>query len=99
MFYNESGERLEEVAQRSCGCAIIGRVQGELGRGFEQRDLVKDVPVHGRGVDSMIFKGLFQPNPLYDSMKDSTWLGTFPLSAPQVWRRKRRKFCESETKH
>ena len=59
MFYDESGERLEQVAQRSCGCAIIGRVQGELGRGFEQRDVVKDVPVHGRRVDSMIFKGLF----------------------------------------
>ena len=84
MLYNENGERLEEVAQTSCGCAIIGRVQGELGRGFEQRDLVKDVPVHGRGVDSMIFKGLFQPNPLYNSVKDSACLGTFPLSAPQV---------------
>ena len=62
-------------------------------------DLVKDVPAHGRGVDSMTFKGLFQPNPLYNSVKDSACLGTFPLSAPQVWRRKRRKFCESETKH
>ena len=59
MFYDESGERLEQVAQTNCGCTIIGRVQGELGRGFEQRDLVKDVPVHGRRVDSMIFKGLF----------------------------------------
>ena len=59
MFYDESGERLEQVAQRSCGCAIIGRVQVQLGRGFEQCDLVKDVPVHGRRVDSMIFKGLF----------------------------------------
>ena len=47
-------------------------------------DLVKDVPAHGRGVDSMIFTGPFQPKLLYDSMKDSTWLGTFPLSAPQV---------------
>ena len=58
MFYDESGERLEQIAQTSCGCAILGRVQGELGRGFEQRDLVKDVPAHGRRVDSMIFKGL-----------------------------------------
>jgi len=28
---------------------ISGSVQGQVGQGFEQSDLVKDVPVHGRG--------------------------------------------------
>jgi len=26
IFYDAGGETLEEVAQRSCGCPIIGRV-------------------------------------------------------------------------
>jgi len=28
----------------------MGSVQGQVGWGFEQIDLVEDVPVHGRGV-------------------------------------------------
>ena len=43
-FFTEGGETLEEVAQRSSGCPIIGSVQGQVGRGFEQTDLVEDVP-------------------------------------------------------
>ena len=50
-FYNESGRTLEQVAQRSCGCPIPGGAQGQVGWGFEQPDLVKDVPAHGRGLD------------------------------------------------
>ena len=45
-----SSETLEHAAQRSCGCPIIGSVQGQVGWGSEQPDLVKDVPVHGREV-------------------------------------------------
>lgn len=41
MFYNEGGEMLEQVAQRCCGCPIIGSVQGQPGCGFEHCDLVK----------------------------------------------------------
>ncbi|KAK4810947.1 hypothetical protein QYF61_013356 [Mycteria americana] len=40
-FYNEGGETLEQVAQRSCGCSIPGSVQGQVGWGFEQPDLVE----------------------------------------------------------
>ena len=39
------------IAQRSCGYPTIGSVQGQVGQGFEQHDLVKDVPAHGRGLD------------------------------------------------
>ncbi|KAK4826107.1 hypothetical protein QYF61_005245 [Mycteria americana] len=44
-----SGETLEHVAQRSCRCPIIGSVQSQVGWGFEQPDLLKDVPAHSRG--------------------------------------------------
>ena len=50
MFYKEGGETLEPVAQRGCGCPIIGSVQSQVGWGFEQPGLVKDVAAHGRGV-------------------------------------------------
>ena len=47
----EGGEALEQVAQRSCGCPIPGSVQSQAGRGFEEPDLVEDVPAQGRGLD------------------------------------------------
>ncbi|KAK4832329.1 LOW QUALITY PROTEIN: hypothetical protein QYF61_021779 [Mycteria americana] len=50
-FMMRVGETLEEVALRSHGCPIIGSVQGQVGWGFEQPDLVEDVPVHGRGLE------------------------------------------------
>lgn len=37
-------------SQRGCGCPITGSVQGQVGVGFEQPDLVKYVPAHGRGL-------------------------------------------------
>ena len=49
-IYCEGCETLEQVAQRSCGCPIIGSVQGEVGWDFEQPDLVEGVPAHGRKV-------------------------------------------------
>jgi len=36
--------------RKSCGCLIPGSVQGQVGWGFEQPDLVESVPAHGRGV-------------------------------------------------
>jgi len=48
-FY-EGGEALAQVAQRSCGCSLIGSVQDQVGWGFEQAGLVEGVPAHGRGV-------------------------------------------------
>ncbi|KAK4806794.1 hypothetical protein QYF61_005590 [Mycteria americana] len=48
-FYDEGGETGGQVVQRSCGCPIIGSVQGQVGWGFEPPDLVEDVPAHGWG--------------------------------------------------
>ena len=48
MFYDEDGEALGQVAHRGCGCPIPGRVRGQVGRGFEQPDLVEGVPAHSR---------------------------------------------------
>jgi len=39
-----------QVSQRSSECPIPGIVQGQVGCGFEQPGLVKDVPAYGRGV-------------------------------------------------
>ncbi|KAK4811000.1 hypothetical protein QYF61_014472, partial [Mycteria americana] len=53
MFYDEGGETLEKVAQRSCECPIIGSVQGQVGWGFEQPDLERDHSMgykHGHGL-------------------------------------------------
>ena len=49
-FSDEGGETLEQVAQRGGRCPIPGTIQGQVGRGSEQPDLVEDVPAHGRGV-------------------------------------------------
>ena len=49
-FYDEGSETVEQVAQRSCGCPIPGNIQGQVGWGFEQPDLVEDVPAHSRRV-------------------------------------------------
>ena len=46
----EGGEALAQVAQRSCGCPLPGRVQGQVGRGFGQPGLVEGVPAQGRGL-------------------------------------------------
>ncbi|KAK4830959.1 hypothetical protein QYF61_014418 [Mycteria americana] len=40
-LHYESGEALEQVAQRSHGCPIPGSVQGQVGWGFEQPGLVE----------------------------------------------------------
>jgi len=42
------------------------------GRGSEQPDLAEDVPAYWKGLDEMIFKGPFQPQLFYDSMKLQT---------------------------
>jgi len=81
---------LGEAFKRSCGCPITGSVQGQVGWGFEQLDLVKDILAHRRwGWKQMIFNGPFQPKPFYDSMilsilpllTDSQISVTHPLTA------------------
>ena len=48
-FYDEGDETLEQVAQRICGCPIIGSVRDKVGRDVEQPDLVEDVPCPWKG--------------------------------------------------
>ncbi|KAK4825966.1 hypothetical protein QYF61_003535 [Mycteria americana] len=49
-FFTMRVVTLAQVALRSCGCPIPGNIQGQVGWGFEQPDLVEDVPGHCRGV-------------------------------------------------
>ena len=49
-FHNEGGEALAQVAQRGSGGPFRRNIQGQVGLGFEQRDLVEDVPPHCSGV-------------------------------------------------
>ena len=43
VFYRESGEALEQVTQRGCGCLISGGIPGQIGQSPGQSDLVLDV--------------------------------------------------------
>jgi len=50
ILYNEGGETLERIAQRSSGGPIPGNIQDQVGQGSEQPDLVSGVPARCRGV-------------------------------------------------
>lgn len=54
-FYSKNGEPLYQVSQRSCECAIIGRVQSHVRQGFEQPNLTDTIPARGRRIDQMTF--------------------------------------------
>ena len=45
MFHSEVGEVLEDAAHRSCGCLILGGIQGQAGWSPGQPDLVLDLVV------------------------------------------------------
>jgi len=45
-FYKKCGETQEEVAKRGGRCPIPVNIQGQFGRGSEQRNLMVDVPAH-----------------------------------------------------
>lgn len=51
VLYYESGEVLEQAAQRSCGCPNARGVQDQVGWGFRQPALVQGVPAHSRGLE------------------------------------------------
>ena len=55
-FLNESGEVLEQVAQKGCGCPISTSIQGQIGWGPGQSDLVLHLaagdPAHSKGVET-----------------------------------------------
>ena len=57
-LYCDGGEALEQVAQRSCGCPLPGSVQGQVGWGFGELDVVEGVPGHGRGVGTRSLRDL-----------------------------------------
>ena len=59
---HEGGEALAQAAQRSCGCPLPGRAQGQVGRGCEQPGLVERVLAHGRGWNWMICEVPSCPN-------------------------------------
>ena len=50
-FSAVSGETLEQVAQRGCGCPLPGSIQGQAGQGCEQPGLVGGVPAYSRGLE------------------------------------------------
>jgi len=50
IFYHKGGEILEKVAQRGSGGPIPGNIQGQVGWGSEQPDLIEDIPAHCGGV-------------------------------------------------
>jgi len=50
ILYNKGDEALEQVAQRSYGCPLLGSVQGQAEWGFEQAGLEEGVPAQSRGV-------------------------------------------------
>ena len=47
VLYYESGEALDQAAQRGCGCLIPGHVQSQVGWGPGQPGLLLDVEVGG----------------------------------------------------
>jgi len=49
--FTESGEVLEQAAQRGCGCPIPGDVQGQVGWGPGQPGLVVGDPAQGRSLE------------------------------------------------
>lgn len=66
-FQDKGGEILEHIFYKSYGLPITGSVQSQIGWGFKQPDLMKDVLAHGRALDELIFKSAFQPKPFYDN--------------------------------
>ena len=59
--------RLEQVAQRDCGCPFPGSTQGQAGWASEQPGLEGGVPAYSKGLEDNDLKGPFQPKPFYDS--------------------------------
>lgn len=42
MFQDDGSEALAQVAMKSCGCPILGIVQGQVEQGLERPGLVND---------------------------------------------------------
>lgn len=50
MLYCVGYKVLEELAQKSSGCPILGCIQGQSGWGFGDPDLFRDVSVYGKTI-------------------------------------------------
>ena len=50
-FFTQSGEALEQIAQRSCECPYPGGAEGQLRWDPGQPDLGVSNPVHSRGLE------------------------------------------------
>lgn len=61
-FFTKGGEILGQVSLKSCGCTIIGSVQGHVTWVFEQLDLVKEAPAHDRDQTRWSLKIPSNPN-------------------------------------
>ena len=57
----QTGETLEQVAHRGCGCPLHGSIQGQAGWDFGQPGPVVRSPAHGRGLELDDLEGPFQP--------------------------------------
>lgn len=68
VFYGKEGETLEGLSKEAVYAPSIRSVQGQVVWGSDQPDLVKDVPVHGRRLNYMIFEGPFHCKPWDGSM-------------------------------
>lgn len=53
------------MEQRSCGCSILGSLQGKVRWDYEQPSLVESAPAHGRGLETRSVRGIFQQKPLW----------------------------------
>ena len=71
IFYNESDETLEQIAQRGNGVPIPGNIQGQVGRGSRQPALVEDVSAYCRGLSQMTSKGSFRHKAFCDPVVHS----------------------------
>jgi len=67
ILHCEGGEALAEAAQRSCGCPLPGRVQGQAGQGWEHPGLGEGVPAYGTGWELDDLQDPFQPKPFCDT--------------------------------
>ncbi|KAK4818784.1 LOW QUALITY PROTEIN: hypothetical protein QYF61_019130 [Mycteria americana] len=77
IFHNEGGEMLEQVAQRGGRCPMPGNIQGQVGWGSEQPDLVEDVPTHCRGAKYKVLH-LGWGNPEHGYSLGDEWLESSP---------------------
>ena len=58
ILYSGCGDTLEQVAQRNCGCPIPGDIQGQIGWGPGQPELVCGNPACVRGVKTRSLRAI-----------------------------------------